>query len=95
VNCLVLSANIVEISTLRYSPSGLPVVDLKLEHDSNHVEAGITRKVNLMIRSIAMGDMAEVLIQQPIGSSWSFTGFLAVSKNSKSIVFHIQSFQTV
>jgi primosomal replication protein N len=95
VNCVDLTACIVEISTLRYSPSGLPVVDLKLAHESTLEDSGAPRKVNLMLRSMAMGNMAESLIQLPIDTSWKFTGFLASAKNSKSIVFHIQSFQSV
>jgi primosomal replication protein N len=94
VNNLVLTAQIVEVSTLRYSPAGLPVVDVKLVHDSIEVDSGTPRKINVSIKSVAIGHLAERLIQLPIHSTWTFTGFLASSKNSKSIFFHIQSFQT-
>ena len=95
MNRVDLTACIVEISTLRYSPSGLPVVDLKLAHESTLEDSGASRKISLMLRSMAMGHMAEKLIQLQMYTSWEFTGFLASAKNSKSIVFHIQNFQSV
>jgi primosomal replication protein N len=95
VNRVDLTGRIVEVSTLRYSPSGLPVVELKLEHESTIEDTGIPRKIYLTLRSIAMGSVAESLIKLQIDSHWLFTGFLASAKNSKSIVFHIQSIQTV
>jgi primosomal replication protein N len=91
VNRVDLTGRIVEVSMLRYTPSGLPVVDFKLEHESSVEETGVPRKVNLTLKSIAMGTLAEKLIQLPIDTFSKFSGFLASGKNSKSIIFHIQS----
>ena len=95
MNRVDLTGRIVECSTMRYSPSGMPVLELKLEHESTTEDTGVPRKIHLILRSMAMGNMAENLIQCPVDSSWRFTGFLASAKNSKSIVFHIQSIQSV
>jgi primosomal replication protein N len=95
VNRVELTGRIVEISTMRYSPSGLPVVELKLEHESTIEDTGIPRKIHLTLRSIAMGNVAENLIKLPIDSFWTFTGFLVSTKNAKSVVFHIQHIQSV
>jgi primosomal replication protein N len=92
VNQLVLSARIVEASSLRYTPSGLPALDFNLEHESEGEEAGQARQVKVAIRAVAFGSLAETLGKQAIGSSWRFTGFLATPRNGKHPVFHIQSF---
>jgi len=94
VNRFDLTARIAEISDIRYSPAGQPVVDVKLEHESTIEESGIPRKVHLSLKSVVIGKTAEHVAKQAVGSSWSFTGFLASAKNSKSMVFHIQSIQT-
>lgn len=95
MNCVELTARIVEISVLRYTPSGFPVVDFQLEHESSIEESGTVRKIHLLLKSIAIGNMAEKLIHLQMNTIWKFSGFLTSTKNSKSIVFHIQSIQSV
>ena len=93
VNQLVLSARIAQASALRYTPAGLPALDFRLEHESEVTEAGQPRQVNVAIRAVAFGSLAETLGKQAIGSSWRFTGFLATPRNGKHPVLHIQSFE--
>ena len=93
MNQLVLSARIAQASALRYTPAGLPALDLNLEHESEASEAGQTRQVKVAIRAVAFGGVAETLVRQAIGSSWKFTGFLATPRNGKHPVLHIQSFE--
>ena len=95
MNQLVLNAGIAEASVLRYTPAGLPALDLRLEHESEVSEAGQVRQVKVAIKAVAFGSVAETLRQQAIGSSWRFTGFLATPRNGKHPVLHIQSFQQV
>jgi len=92
VNQLLLNAGIAEASALRYTPAGLPALDLRLEHESEVTEAGQVRQVKVAIKAVAFGSVAETLRQQAIGSSWRFTGFLATPRNGKYAVLHIQSF---
>ena len=95
MNRVHLTARLLEISAVRYSPSGLPVVEVLLEHESQIEEAGIQRNVALLLKSKAMGIMAEKLALQTMQTTLLFTGFLANGRNSKSIVFHIHSYQPV
>ncbi len=88
-----LNACIAELNALRYTPAGLPALDLMLEHDSNVEEAGQMRKVQLKIRAMAFGSLAERLVKQAPGSVWTFKGFLATPRQGKSVVLHIQEFQ--
>ena len=88
-----LTACIAEQSALRYTPAGLPALDLILEHASEVQEAGQMRKVQLKLRALAIGSLAEKLGQQAVGSVWMFQGFLATPRQGKSVVLHIQEFQ--
>jgi primosomal replication protein N len=91
-NCLVLTACIAEVEALRYTPAGLPALNLKLEHESDILEAGQARQVKAAVKAVAFGALAERLVKQAIGSVWRFSGFLATPRNGKSVVFHIQEF---
>ncbi|MBM3398251.1 MAG: primosomal replication protein N [Betaproteobacteria bacterium] len=88
-----LTACIAEQAALRYTPAGLPALDLILEHASEIQEAGHMRKVQLKLRALAIGAMAERLVQQAVGSVCTFHGFLATPRQGKSVVLHIQEFQ--
>jgi primosomal replication protein N len=93
LNHFVFSAYIQESDALRYTPAGLPALNLKLTHESSVQEAGQERQVKAAIKAIAFGVIAERLVKQAIGSSWRFTGFLATPRNGKHVVLHIQEFQ--
>jgi primosomal replication protein N len=93
VNRTELTACIAEQTALRYTPAGLPALDLILEHASEVQEAGQNRKVQLKIRALAIGSLAERLVKQAVGSVWTFNGFLATPRQGKSVVLHIQEFQ--
>lgn len=88
-----LKACIAEQVALRYTPAGLPALDLILEHASDIEEAGQIRKVQLKLRALAFGSLAERLVKQAVGSVWTFKGFLATPRQGKSVVLHIQEFQ--
>ena len=80
-----------EASPLRYTPAGIPALNLILEHESEAVENGSTRQVKLTVRAVAFGSMAESTGQIELGKLQLFTGFLINARTSKSIVFHIQA----
>ncbi|QNN56281.1 primosomal replication protein N [Diaphorobacter ruginosibacter] len=92
-NQIALTACIAEVQSLRYTPAGLPALDLRLEHESQQQEAGIQRQVKVAIKAVAFGTLAERLARQALGSSWMFQGFLASPRNGKGVVFHIQDIQ--
>ena len=92
-NQLVLTACIAERDALRYTPAGLPALNMRLDHESELQEAGQTRQVKAALKAVAFGAIAERLVKQAIGSAWRFNGFLATPRNGKHVVFHIQEFQ--
>ena len=91
-NSLVLTACVAELGALRFTPAGLPAIDLRLEHESTRIEAGGTRQVRAQLKAVAFGAMAERLAGQPLGSLWRFQGFLATPGNGKHPVLHIAGF---
>ncbi len=93
LNQVVLGASIAEANALRYTPAGLPALDLRLEHESRTTEAGQAREVKAAVKAVAFGATAERLARQAIGSTWCFTGFLATPRNGKHAVLHIQEFR--
>ena len=95
MNQIVLTACIAEVSALRYTPVGLPALDLRLEHESDIEEAGQQRQVKASVKTVAIGALAERLVKLPLGSLWRFTGFIASPRNSKNVVLHIQNFQSI
>jgi primosomal replication protein N len=93
VNQLMLTACVAELGALRFTPAGLPAIDLKLEHESTIEEAGKLRQVKAVLKAVAFGAVAERLARQALGSLWRFQGFLATPGNAKHPVLHIQDFQ--
>jgi primosomal replication protein N len=77
---------------MRYTPAGIPALNLRLEHESETQEAGQPRQIKVAVKAVAFGAMAERLAKQAIGSVWKFSGFLGNARHGKSIVFHIQEF---
>ena len=88
-----LTACCAELGVLRYTPAGLPAIDLRLEHESTVDEAGKPRQIKTALKAVAFGAVAERLARQSLGSLWRFQGFLATPGNGKHAVLHIQDFQ--
>ena len=80
---------------MRYTPAGLPALDIRLEHGSEVQEAGQIRQAKANLKAVAIGCVAERLVQQPLGQEFKFAGFISSPRNSKQIVFHIQDFQNI
>ena len=93
MNQVLLNARIAEAQALRYTPAGIPALDLRLEHESETLEAGQARQVKLAIKAVAFGATAETLARQAIGTAFRFTGFIAAARGGRHPVLHIQSFQ--
>ena len=93
MNRLVLCASLAQVAALRYTPAGIPVLDMRLAHESTQTELGHARKVTLELKAQAFGADAETLVRQALGSEMEWQGFLANTRNGKGLVFHIQAFK--
>ncbi|MGQ3003064.1 MAG: primosomal replication protein N [Hydrogenophaga sp.] len=92
MNRLQLSAVVVQVQSLRYTPAGIPAVNLVLEHESQVVEMDTPRQVKLQLRAVAFGAQAEILSRQGLDAACEFHGFMTNARNGKGVVFHIQDF---
>ena len=89
MNRLVLAATLVERGAVRYTPAGLPALDLLLKHESEVSEDGQPRKVSLEIKAVAIGAITRPAGAMALGSAASFAGFLGATRNGRGLVFHI------
>jgi primosomal replication protein N len=89
MNRLVLTAQLVERGALRYTPAGLPALDLSLKHESEVTQDGQSRKVWFDIRARAIGDITRRVEKLELGSSHGFAGFLGSQRNGRGVVFHV------
>ena len=91
MNRLLLSASLVQRSTLRYTPAGLPALDLGLRHESTVSEDGQPRKVSLEMRAVAVGAITQPLAALALGAQAGFGGFVTAARNGRGLVFHVTS----
>ena len=95
VNTLTLVGVLTELSSPRYTPAGVPVLDAVLSHESTQVESGQERAVVLKLKTISFGSIAEALARQALGTTWVMTGFLTNTRNGKGVVLHVQDFKPI
>lgn len=95
MNHIELTARIVELNTLRYTPAGIPAINFILEHESEIMETGMLRQVKLTIRAVAFGALAEQMAVLSLSNLFRFTGFLINARTSKGVVFHIQALHPI
>ena len=86
---MVLEATLIERAALRYTPAGLPALNVVLKHDSEATEDGKPRQVSLEIKAVAIGAITRRLDAMAVGSAGVFAGFLSAARNGRGLVFHI------
>ena len=91
-----LRAKLVARGDLRYTPAGVPVLQTGLGFDGVVVEAGLERQLSFELEAIALGDAAQRLGRQVLGTVLDLDGFLAPrSKRSRSLMLHITEFTAI
>ena len=88
-NQLTLTALLKSREPLRYSPAGIPILNCRLGHQSEQVEAGLPRSVICEIPAVAVGEVARVLHSKQPETEWQFTGFLATKRRFETAELHI------
>jgi primosomal replication protein N len=95
-NRLHLVASVIEREPVRYTPAGVPIVNCVLQHESQVVEAGVSRRVELTIPALAAGDISGKVAACALGVDARFAGFLAKKRrHAKTLVFHITALQDI
>ncbi len=93
-NRLTLDATLLDRGDLRYTPAGIPVLDLTLRHASVQPEAGGQRKVEWELVAIAFDAEARSLARLAPGTALRCEGFLARRwRTGTSVALHLTRFE--
>jgi primosomal replication protein N len=91
-----LRAKLVARGDLRYTPAGVAVLQAGLSYDGAVAEAGIDRQLSFELEAIAVGEAAQRLARQALGTEFDIDGFLAPrSQRSRGLRLHITEFTAI
>ena len=91
-NTLILTATLQHKEPLRYSPAGIPILQMRLTHESEQIEAGKPRRVICELPAVAIGEVAARLAKKSIETEWQFTGFVANKRRYEIAELHVVEF---
>jgi primosomal replication protein N len=91
MNRLVLSATLVERAAPRYTPAGLPALDISVKHESTVSEDGQARQVSFEMKAVAIGAVTRQLAPLDMGCALDLGGFITSTRNGRGLLFHITS----
>lgn len=85
-----LTGRLLERGNLRYTPAGVPVIEFRITHESEQIEATAPRRVECEIACVALGATALLLKEASPGMAVTANGFLASrSLKQKTPVLHV------
>ena len=91
-----LSGKLIELDALRHTPAGIPVVNFRLSHASEQIEAGHARSVQCEVAGLAFNREACLMAAAKLGMQVTVTGFLAgKNRDSKQLVLHATNIEFV
>ena len=94
-NVVALSGELKAIEPLRHTPAGIPLLNFRLAHKSQQMEAGYKRQVECELNGIAIGDIAVVMSRMPAGAAVHVEGFLnRKNRMSAQLVLHVTNANT-
>lgn len=93
-NELRLTATVAREDDLRYTPAGLPVLQIWLSHQSRQTQSDIPRDVGFEMQAVLIGKLAERLTGKLINQTVDVSGFIAQrSLRNPRLVLHIESIE--
>lgn len=93
-NQVTLSGEVIGKDILRTTPAGIPLIEFRLRHSSQQMEAGMQREVQCEIAMMALGEAAQALENVSNGQRIAVQGFLSSrSRNSDYPVLHVNKFR--
>lgn len=93
-NELRLTAMVAREDDLRYTPAGLPVLQIWLSHQSRQTQSDIERDVSFEMQAVLIGESAERLAGKLINQTVDISGFIAQrSLRNQRLVLHIESIE--
>ena len=93
-NRLLITGAVFEMSAMRRTPAGVPVLGFTLTHQSRQIENGLPRDVAVELEAMAMGQLALMAKAAEMGSVVRLEGFLAQkSLRNTRPVLHVESIE--
>lgn len=93
-NELSITGCIIELAQLRHTPAGVPVLNFRIAHASEQIEAELPRKVECELQAVTLGQTAIMLRAAKPGDGVKLTGFLAAkSTQSRQLVLHVEQIE--
>jgi primosomal replication protein N len=93
-NRVELCGDVIEREALRHTPAGIPILALRVQHESTQIEGGLHRQVKFEIDAMAVGETAQRMDAVRLGQRVRMHGFIATrSRLSTRIVLHIDRFE--
>ena len=93
-NELQLTASVVREDALRYTPAGLPVLQVWLNHQARQLQGGLERDVGFEIQAVLIGELALQYAGKLTGQTVLISGFIAQrSLRNQRLVLHIESIE--
>jgi primosomal replication protein N len=90
-NELTLTGRITERDALRHTPAGIALVNFRVVHESEQIEAGASRQVSAEVACLAVDEQARLVVAAPLGSAIEVSGFLAAKgRTGKQLVLHVK-----
>jgi primosomal replication protein N len=81
---------------LRYTPAGIPVLEMWLKHQSRQQQAGLERDVSCEIQAVLIGHDASRWAGKLAGHSIEVSGFLTQrSLRNPRLVLHIEHVELI
>ncbi len=77
---------------MRYTPAGVPALDVQVEHHSEDLGG---HDANLVISAVAFGLVAQTLDSTSLASQLKLNGFLRHSTKSKKLILQIETFEII
>ncbi|WP_217807013.1 primosomal replication protein N [Andreprevotia lacus] len=94
-NRVELTGRLAEMSALRHTPAGTPIVMCVIAHQSLQTENGSNRKVVAEVEAKAIGKTAQAISLLQPGQALQLSGFIASAnlKQPRRLVLHIDEFE--
>lgn len=90
-NRLILTAIVVREEALRYTPAGVPVLEIWLRHQSQQQEANVNRTVRCEIQAMMVGETARYFAGKLLNIHLSVAGFLCQrGLRNPQLILHIE-----
>ncbi|MGQ0750683.1 MAG: primosomal replication protein N [Betaproteobacteria bacterium] len=96
VNAVALSGELKDVEPLRHTPAGIPLLNFRLAHKSQQIEAGYKRQVECELNGIAIGEVAVSMSRMHAGAPVSVEGFLnRKNRMSAQLVLHVTNVRSL